>query len=138
MACASDKPFTSNPCLSCHPSIHPSFLPSLSIRIVLALSVVVVVVVVVVLLLLVLVVLVVLVVLLFQITVLDKTIRKLQGELHSIQSLIRKEESSLAEEKRQKSELADTNFKENSTSLSTTVCGCFIDWLVGRDVAIKM
>jgi len=54
-----------------------------------------------------------------EVTVLDKTIRKLQGELHSIQSLIRKEESSLAEEKRQKSEEVDNSFKENSTALST-------------------
>eukprot|EP00750_Incisomonas_marina_P032068 INCI8808.1.p1 GENE.INCI8808.1~~INCI8808.1.p1 ORF type:complete len:364 (+),score=112.34 INCI8808.1:104-1195(+) len=56
-----------------------------------------------------------------EVTVLDKTIRKLQGELHSIQSLIRKEETSLAEEKRQKSEEADNSFKENSTALTAEV-----------------
>lgn len=54
-----------------------------------------------------------------EVTVLDKTIRKLQGELNAIQSLIRKEETSLAEEKRQKSEEAENNYKENSTKLNT-------------------
>ena len=53
-----------------------------------------------------------------EITVLDKSIRKLQGELNSIQSLIRKEESSLAEEKRQKSAEAENSYKENSQVLN--------------------
>jgi chromosome segregation ATPase len=66
-----------------------------------------------------------------EVTVLDKTIRKLQGELNAIQSLIRKEETSLAEEKRQKSEEADTSFKENSTKLKQDMDGLAVDLKVG-------